>query len=224
MGRIIFVTGTGTGVGKTVMTALLLSHLRSKGIKALALKPFCSGGRGDVDLLGGVMEGELTAREINPWYFPEPVAPLLSARWHRRRIQPRSVVRHIRKMAGRCDVLLVEGSGGLRVPLLPKFDVRDLIGTLHCEVVVVAEDRLGTLNHTLLTLESLSKVRTRNISVVLRGVASRDASQAFNRRCLSELAVIQVFAIPHFGPRALGAGAVKKNAKKFQKTLAMILG
>jgi dethiobiotin synthetase len=224
MSRIIFVTGTGTGVGKTVVTALLLAHLRSNGCNALAIKPFCSGGTGDVELLNEVQDGALRPEEVNPWYFPEPVAPVLSARWHRRKIRPGAVVKHIQAMAKRCEVLLVEGSGGLLVPLLPGYDVRDLIGALDCEVVVVAEDRLGTINHTRLTWESLSKVRTRAIRLALREAGRPDKSARWNRSLLAETIGCEVFTIPHLGRLAGSAGGLKRSAKKIKKTLAMISG
>src|SRR5258705_9807549 len=91
-GKIIFVTGTDTGVGKTLLTGLLLHHLRTEGCHALAMKPFCSGGRGDVEFLHALQDGELSEREINPFYFHEPVAPLLAARKNARAIHLKDVV------------------------------------------------------------------------------------------------------------------------------------
>src|SRR5579859_28442 len=85
--RIIFVTGTDTGVGKTVLMGLLLAHLRRRGAAAFALKPFCSGSRRDVQLLHALQNRELQAGEINPFYFPEPVAPVASARQPGRGVQ-----------------------------------------------------------------------------------------------------------------------------------------
>src|SRR5579862_1215230 len=135
---IIFITGTDTGVGKTLLTALLLCHLRENGCRALALKPFCSGGRADAQLLHQLQERELTLNEVNPFYFPEPVAPLISARKHHRYISLDQVVRRINSIASplssvragstpKCPTqnlklktqsyLLIEGSGGLLVPL-----------------------------------------------------------------------------------------------------------
>src|SRR5437870_5476318 len=73
--RTIFITGTDTGVGKTVVTALLLRYLRQNGCHALAIKPFCTGGRTDAEILRAVQYGELSLQQINPFYFPEPVAP-----------------------------------------------------------------------------------------------------------------------------------------------------
>jgi len=154
-GKIIFITGTDTGVGKTVFTSLLLHHLRSSGVHALAMKPFCSGGRGDVRLLRAMQDGELSEDEINPFYFPEPIAPLVSARRHKRRISLADVVRRIKAKLARCECVLIEGSGGLLVPLGEKYFVSDLIRSLNCEVIIVSRNRLGTINHTLLTLSVL---------------------------------------------------------------------
>src|SRR6516225_1680307 len=172
--RIVFITGTDTGVGKTLLTALLLSHLRGQGLHALALKPFCSGTRSDAQLLHKLQDGDLTLDEVNPFYFPEPVAPLISARKHNHHIPLDEVVKHINSIASHLsslppaprtaiknsklkikNYLLVEGSGGLLVPLGEDYTVRDLIARLNCEVIVVSRNKLGTINHTLLTLHAL---------------------------------------------------------------------
>src|SRR5262245_48754787 len=138
--RILFITGTDTGVGKTVLTALLLSHLRQQGLHALALKPFCSGSRNDVTLLRAVQENELTVQDINPYYFPEPVAPLIAARKHKRPVRIAPLVQHIRNIARRCDILLVEGAGGLLVPIAKGLTILDLVAQLRCRVIVVAHN------------------------------------------------------------------------------------
>src|SRR5262245_16194667 len=115
--RTIFVTGTDTGVGKTVFAASLLHHLREQKVPALAMKPFCSGSRNDVKLLQRFQPGELTEEEVNPFYFPDAVAPLVSARRHRRKVRLSDALRRIWDAQRKCDVLIVEGSGGLLVPL-----------------------------------------------------------------------------------------------------------
>src|SRR2546426_834034 len=78
--KILFVTGTDTGVGKTLVVASLLYHLRQRDVSALAMKPFCSGSRADVQLLQRIQDGAVTNEEANPFYFREPVAPLVAAR------------------------------------------------------------------------------------------------------------------------------------------------
>ncbi|MCX6928449.1 MAG: dethiobiotin synthase [Verrucomicrobia bacterium] len=125
--RIIFITGTDTGVGKTLLTGLLLHYLRHSGCHALAMKPFCSGSRADAEFLHAVQENELTLDEINPFFFSEPLAPLVAARKHQRSICLSSVLRRIRSLASRCQCLLVEGIGGVMVPLGEGFCVADLI-------------------------------------------------------------------------------------------------
>src|ERR1051326_5574870 len=96
--RTIFITGTDTGVGKTVLTGLLLAHLRAIGGHAMALKPFCSGSRKDVDLLYALQDGELAAEAINPFYFREPVAPLIAARQHGRLLPLGQVLEQLQRV------------------------------------------------------------------------------------------------------------------------------
>jgi dethiobiotin synthetase len=260
-GRIIFVTGTDTGVGKTVFTSLLLHHLRTTGCHALAMKPFCSGGRADVRLLRAMQDEELTEDEINPFYFPEPVAPLVSARQRHRAISLDEVVRQIQKIAARCECLLIEGSGGLFVPLgeNPRRDsavtspspprsggegrgevvlrahgktlsqmihgkeylVSDLIQRLDCEVIVVARNRLGTINHTLLTVNALQNLGVNNLTVVLMGGSKKDASTKSNAGILSELLKpIQVRELGFLSKNASKSRVLKNCYKKVKKTLA----
>src|SRR5438067_10725475 len=111
--KILFVTGTDTGVGKTLFTALLLHYLRAAGCRALAMKPFCSGGRGDVELLQSLQPGELSDAEMNPFYFEAPVAPLIAKEAQRKKTRLKAVLAAIKKVQAKCDVLVIEGSGGL---------------------------------------------------------------------------------------------------------------
>ena len=125
MARIIFITGTDTGVGKTLLTGLLLYHLRQGGCHALAMKPFCSGSRADAEFLNAIQDGALTPNEITPYFFPEPLAPLVAARQHHRSIRLPEVLRRVRGLANRCQCLLVEGIGGVLVPLGEGYSVVD---------------------------------------------------------------------------------------------------
>ena len=150
-----FITGTDTGVGKTVLTALLARYLRERGVNVAALKPVCSGGRDDARVLHAAFNGALTLDEINPWHFHAPVAPLLAARRERKRVRLADVLAHLRVMHERFDVLLVEGAGGLLSPLGEDFNSRDLIAALRATPIVVCPNRLGVVNQVLLTLEAL---------------------------------------------------------------------
>ena len=117
MTRIIFVTGTDTGVGKTLLSSLLLVHLRRTGCHALAMKPFCTGSRKDVEFLHHAMDGEMDPDEINPFYFRQPLAPLVAGGKSRREVAMRAVIELIWRRAALCEYLLIEGVGGLLTPL-----------------------------------------------------------------------------------------------------------
>jgi len=224
-GKIIFVTGTDTGVGKTILTGLLVHHLQAAGVNALAMKPFCSGGRADVRLLRAMQNGALTEDEINPFYFPEPVAPLISARRRKRLISLGEVLARIKGIAARCECLLVEGSGGLLVPLGEKFLVSDVIQRLNCEVIVVSRNQLGTINHTLLTLAALKDLGAKKITVALMETGKKDASVKTNGKVLGELlGPIPVRAVSFLGKKANKIGVLKKRVKKLKKTLAGFCG
>ncbi len=227
--KILFVTGTGTGVGKTLLTALLLHHLREKGVRAAAIKPFCSGGTQDARLLRRIQNQELTEREVSPFYFKEPVAPLVAERIHKKFIGLPEVLAHVRKVAASCEVLLVEGSGGLLVPLGEGYFVADLISSLACGVIVVASNQLGTINHTLLTvryLQTLNRFKRKReggLKVVLMDRSSGDESSSSNGEILRELlAPVRLVKVPFLGPNACSLRAVKENGKKIAKTLASI--
>jgi dethiobiotin synthetase len=204
--RVIFITATDTGVGKTLLTGLLLHHLRQANCRALAIKPFCSGGTRDVDFLHALQDGLLTRSEINPFYFSQPVAPLIALRRRRRNLPLREVLQKIRQVGKRAECLLIEGSGGLLVPLGEGYTVRDLICRLRCDVIVVARNRLGTINHTLLTVESLREAGIRSIQIALMESApgTKDPSCATNAAILTELLrPLPLVRIPFLDPSPL---------------------
>ncbi len=221
---LVFISGTDTGVGKTVLTGLLLRHLRSTGRRALAIKPFCAGGAGDVDLLGALQDGELSAREVNPFYFQEPVAPLVAARKHGRRIGLTEVLRAVLSVAQRCDWLLIEGAGGLLAPLGEGFTALDVIARLRCKVIVAAPNKLGTINHTLLTVQALRAAAVSQLKVVLMNGRHPDPSAESNPRVLAEwLAPTPLFQAPFLGMRCSTIQAVEQNAKKIGAMLERLV-
>jgi dethiobiotin synthetase len=198
--QVLFVTGTDTGVGKTVFTGLLLRHLRGSGLRALAMKPFCSGSRADVQLLQSLQPGELAEEEMNPYYFRQPIAPLVAREAQGRRITPGEVIASVRKIRAKCDVLLIEGSGGLLVPLARGFLVADLIDQIDCKVLLVARNRLGTINHTLLTVRALQAIDKEPLAIVMMSDYRGDFSAGTNSKVLSKLLKkIPIFPIPFLG-------------------------
>lgn len=183
---IFFITGTDTGAGKTVLTALAINHLRSRGVKAAALKPICSGGRDDARRLFAAMNGALPLEEINPWHFRAAIAPSLAARAEKKKVKLAQAARFIHRMRKKFDVLLVEGAGGLLSPLGDDFNSRDLIVTLGAVPVIAAPNRLGMVNHVLLTLEALPKTARAKARVILMPQREPDVSAKSNASLLAE--------------------------------------
>ena len=199
-----FVTGTDTGVGKTYVTALLTRSLRGAGLDTVALKPLCSGDRRDAEILRAAAGNELSIDEVNPHWFQAPVAPLVAARLEGRRVSLAALTEWFETAsAGRASVL-VEGAGGWLTPLMEQAGAADLCAELGLPVIVVVANRLGCVNHTLLTLES---IRSRGLTcqgIILNSLPSPpDAAAPTNRALLEELAGAPILLEVGCGQRSL---------------------
>jgi dethiobiotin synthetase len=183
---ILFVTGTDTGVGKTVLTGMLTRALRASGRTVAALKPLCSGTRADARRLREAAGGALSLNEVNPWWFRAPLTPWVAARAEGRRVRMVELVEHVQAVRRRYDWVLVEGAGGLLSPLGEGYDARDLIVQLRARVAIVGWNRLGVLNQVLLTLRALPPGVARDARVVLMTPRRPDASSASNPQVLRE--------------------------------------
>jgi dethiobiotin synthetase len=162
-----FITGTDTGVGKTWFTCLLLRAWRARGQRAAALKPICTGDRLDAELLREASGDALSLDVINPHHFRAAAAPLVAAQAENRQIDFAAENQRILALQAEWPHFAVEGVGGWRVPLAPGYEVRDWARDLGLPVVVVARAGLGTLNHTLLTVESIRDAGLTCAGVVL---------------------------------------------------------
>ena len=160
-------TGTDTGVGKTVVACALAAWCRREGLNVGVMKPIATGGRplvhrsqqrsisDDALALAAAASVEDSLSLINPVCFREGLAPLTAALRAHRRIRLESILRAFHILASRHDVMIVEGIGGLLVPLTQRSSVASLIQQMQLPILVVARPGLGTLNHTLLTLQSI---------------------------------------------------------------------
>lgn len=184
--RTLFITGTDTGVGKTVVSVLLTRFLAGQGYRVAAFKPIASGGRGDAAALRAAAHNQIDLDTINPWHYRAAVAPLLAARMEGRRLQLSQVIRHIRRHAQSADMALVEGAGGLLSPLGDGFDSRDVIRVLGAVPVVVCPNRLGAVNQVRLVVEALPPVSRRRAVVVLVNPARPGRSSSSNAALLGE--------------------------------------
>jgi dethiobiotin synthetase len=181
---LIFITGTDTGVGKTVLTALLARHWRSHGRRVAALKPACSGGRDDARRLHAALDGAMSLDEINPWHYRAPLAPPLAAQRQGERLLLRELVAHIRSVAQRHDPTLIEGAGGLLSPLATDADNRALLRALRATPVIVVPNRLGAINQARLAHAALSPRERREAVWVLVAPRRSALVQRLNQQVL----------------------------------------
>jgi len=194
----LFITGTDTEVGKTWFTCWLVRQWRARGHDAVALKPIAAGGREDAELLQAAVDGALTLDTINPVHLREPAAPLVAARAENRTLDFAALNAAVLRVAAQHSHVAVEGVGGWRVPLGPGYEVRHWARDLGLPVVVVARAGLGTLNHTLLTCESIRALGLPCAGVVLNpGAAAADSTLArrTNAAVLEDFLGLPVFEI-----------------------------
>lgn len=157
---ILFVTGTDTGIGKTVVTTALAAALVRAGRRVGVMKPAETGCRPDPEdalALAAAAGDDAPLADVCPYRLPDPLAPALAAERAGVAIDVDAVVRLAHAREASTDVLLVEGAGGLLVPLAPGVHFADLAARLGARVIVVVGSRLGAINHALLTFEALAQ-------------------------------------------------------------------
>lgn len=191
----LFVTGTDTGVGKTYVCALILKELRELGFKALPFKPVCSGSLEDCDRLFEASDGVLAREIITPYFYQSPLAPLAASELEGFVLNLDDIQKKAEALSAQCDLLLVEGVGGWEVPLAPDVSTADLVRKLGFPVLLVVENRLGALNHTLLTLKAIERDGLECIGIILNHIEQeRNLATVTNRNMLEKLTKIPVLA------------------------------
>jgi dethiobiotin synthetase len=209
--KALFVTGTDTGVGKTFVCAALWRYLLKRGVKAGYQKWVSTGGADLPDDLRQCLAtaGLPLARESLdyqvPYRFRLPASPHLAAESEGCRIDPEVILARFHHWAGKHDLLLVEGVGGLLVPLNRELLLADLLARLQPPTLIVARSGLGTLNHTLLTLEALRARRIPVLGVVFSDATVQDADELLvndNLRTIAEMGNVRVFGRIRHGEEA----------------------
>ena len=199
----LFITGTDTGVGKTRLTAALARRLRSEGHRVGIYKPVCSGAEWDEQAAAWVwpdvvahanaLGGEFPDDWICPQRFPAPLAPHVAAEQAGQSIDVELLQTGVQVWDGQVDVLLVEGVGGWLCPLTPSSTIADLAKTRAFPVLIVSANRLGTINHTLLTVQAIAASNCRPVGVVLNNAAPEpDPSAGSNLDELSRFCPVPV--------------------------------
>ena len=183
-----FITATDTDAGKTYVTCLLLEALRRAGRSAAGFKPFCCGDRGDATRLLQASGGELPIDEVNPVWLKVPAAPFAAAQMENRTLDLAAVQAAFARLAARHDSVLVEGAGGWEVPLAPGLTIADFAERLALPVIVVVNNKLGALNHALLTVKNIQARGLRCAGIILN-----HASETRDPASISNPAVLAAF-------------------------------
>jgi dethiobiotin synthetase len=225
----IFVTGTGTGVGKTVVCGLLAGFLRAQGMRVTTQKWVETGGSdgaSDIDVHRRLMGGPGPGREPAPadrcpYRFSLPASPHLAAAREGRRVDPAVIEAAYRRLAEAHDVVLVEGAGGFLVPLSTELLTGDLVARIGLPVLVVAGNRLGCVNDALLTVEAVRRRGVPLSGLVFnrlpgKGEGTSAEVRADNPRIVAEIAMAPVLGeVPLLPDPARGAEAFAPVGRAF---------
>ncbi|HEX3619070.1 MAG TPA: dethiobiotin synthase [Candidatus Udaeobacter sp.] len=163
----LFITGTDTGVGKTHIAARLLHLLRASGIRCAGMKPICCGDRRDAEALLAAGSDCVAIDEVNPVWLKTPAAPIVGVLMEKVTIDVEQILSAFRTLQERVEYVVVEGTGGWLVPIRSNYFGSDLAGAMKLPVLVVAENRLGCLNHAILTVRSIAAQQLRCVGLVL---------------------------------------------------------
>ena len=222
------VVGSDTGVGKTVFSGLLGRYLSNRGLRFLLVKPFCSGGAKDIKFLKAANAG-ISHAKINYWYSDEPISPAAWELFTGNQIDFGDVVKKLRQELGRddSDFLIVEGVGGLLAPIAQKSTVASIGQELGLTLILIAQNRVGVINHVLLTIEAALSRGLSVSSVVLMEQEEPDASAGNNaeliRMHLPKTPYFKgVFEFPWLGGEADNPELIPVNVKKSERILEEI--
>lgn len=232
--RGLFVTGTDTGVGKTVLSASLLAAMASAGEPVRAFKPVVTGlaeqppeseagsWPPDHELLASA--AGMSSEEVSPYRYPAAVSPHLAARLVGETVDPATLLAHARR-SGEQATLVVEGVGGLLVPLTDDFSVRDLALALDLPVVIAARPGLGTINHSLLSIEAARAAGLRVAAVVLTPwPTGASVLERSNQTTIERLGAVEVRTLGEIGTRALSELAAAGETLPWREWLALADG
>jgi dethiobiotin synthetase len=207
--KAIFVTGTDTGVGKTIVAAVIARLLKNKGLSVGVMKPVTSGcivveGRlvsEDAELLAWAGSVDRGDPDITPYLLREALAPSVAAAREKVRIEFATIRAAFDRLAARHDFIIVEGAGGLMVPLAGGLLTADLINHLGLPIIVVTRPNLGTINHTLLTTFSARQLGIEVAGVIINDYpATPDSAEEYAPHLLGSLSGAPLLGVfPHIG-------------------------
>ncbi len=193
----IFITGTDTGVGKTVIAGAVACALKRQNLSVGVMKPFACGSWEDTRFLKTCAQVSDSLKEITPFYCKHPLAPFVSLKLERRRIDLKTLKQKFKRLARRYSFTIVEGIGGALVPITARFDALDIARDLNLPVVVVSRLSLGTINHTLMTLDHVRRRKLTVRGVILNAIPKkhRGLAEKTNPQVIRELSRERILGI-----------------------------
>lgn len=204
----LFITGTDTGVGKTVVAGAIARILADRGSKVGVFKPIATGCRRDweglvsydTEFLANCANSNLSLSTITPVGYLTPAAPLVSAAHEGRPIDFGGIASAYRQVCEESDIVIVEGIGGVRVPLTGEFDLLDLAAEFALPIVIVARPNLGTINHTLMTIDSIRAAQLNIAGVVINGYDATKATLAEDtaEQVIAQVSGVKILAVVPF--------------------------
>jgi dethiobiotin synthetase len=183
-----FIAGTDTGVGKTHVTKILLESLRADGIDAVGYKPIVCGDRDDARILAAA-SGGLPLEMVNPVWLKTAAAPWVAAQLENVSIDLTALIAGYQILAAEHEIVLVEGIGGWEVPITADYSTADLAVALGLPVALVVANRLGAINHTILSCQSIRMRKLDLRGIILNHLVDElDTATIANKNCIPQLA------------------------------------
>jgi dethiobiotin synthetase len=210
----IFITGTDTEVGKTLVAGAIADWFRRRGLRVAVSKPIATGCQRrreglvseDAEFLAHHARAKFPLNTICPQRYAEPLAPAIAAERAKQPIEWNAIDSAIQSMCAASDVLIVEGVGGIMVPIARKIFVLDMVGWLGLPTIVVARAGLGTINHTLLTVQTLRNAEVNVAGIVINKYPPETApvAEETNPRAIEKWGNVPVLCmVPQFSGKAI---------------------
>ncbi|MGJ8673294.1 dethiobiotin synthase [Rubritalea sp.] len=194
MSKGLFITGTDTDCGKTYVTSLIIRALRAERVDAIGYKPICCGDRNDALELVDASDDVVTADQINPVWLRTPAAPHVAAMFENQKIDTDELVQINRQLKEQHQVVITEGAGGLLVPIVGKeYTIAEMAKEIGDPVILVVGNKLGALNHTMLTVEAMRARGVEPAGLVFNNLVDElDTATITNKGIAEEMCGVEV--------------------------------
>ena len=221
-----FITGTDTDVGKTVVTACLMALFKSRGINVGVMKPIETGvdpichssANSDAKFLMEVSGDNDKSDEVCPYRFKTPASPYQAAQIEKKIIQPEKIVEKYKVLKSHHSMMLIEGIGGLLVPITKHYNVGNLALDIGLPLIIVSRIRIGTLNHTLLTINAAKQYGLKIKGVVVNQQENQNLNfvEKQQEKLIEELSNIPILGVCPYIKNVSSAG-IKQSLPKIEE-------